>query len=113
MNAYNYIVEKQIQWALNHGIELDGSKGEKGRRTYTRELNQNLFRSLSPLATEQFEKGDGNEINGEDGNPSKMQAVHSSSALGVNIFQYWQDKKQASVIAAACGFCQSGNDISE
>jgi hypothetical protein len=43
MNAYNYIVEKQIQWALNHGIELIGSKYERGRRTYTRELNQNLF----------------------------------------------------------------------
>jgi hypothetical protein len=42
-----------------------------------------------------------------------MQALHSSSALGVNIFQYWQDIDQVSVIAAACGFCQSGNNISK
>jgi hypothetical protein len=40
-----------------------------------------------------------------------MQAVHSSSALGVNVFQYWQDIGQVSVIAAACGFCQSGSDV--
>lgn len=113
MNTYNYIVEKQIQWALNQGIELIGSKGERGRHAYTRELNQNLFRPLSSLAREQFEKGDGNEIYGRLGNPAKMQALHSSSALGVNIFQYWQDIDQVSVIAAACGFCQSGNDIAE
>jgi hypothetical protein len=112
MNAYDYIVEKQVQWALNRGIKLDGSKGERGRRTYTKELNQNLFHPLSSLAREQFEKGDGNEINGEADNPPKMHALHSSSALGVNIFQYWQDKNQVSVIAAACGFCQSGNDVS-
>lgn len=113
MNAYNYIVEKQIQWALNRGIKLVGSKGERGRRTRTQELNKNLFRPLSPLAREQFEKGDGNEVNGESGNPSKMQALHSSSALGVNIFQYWQDIDQVSVIAAACGFCRSGNNVSD
>jgi hypothetical protein len=113
MNAYNYIIEKQIQWALNRGIELVGSEGERGRRAFTRELNQNLFRPLSPLVQEQIGKGDGNELKGEADNLPKMRAVHSSSALGVNVFQYWQDIGQVSVIAAACGFCQRGNDISE
>ncbi len=42
-----------------------------------------------------------------------MQALHSSAALSVNIFQYWQNVNQLSVIAAACGFCQKGNMISE
>ena len=42
-----------------------------------------------------------------------MQAVHSSSALGVNIFQYWQKIDQIPKIAAACGFCRRGNRISE
>jgi len=113
MNAYNYIVEKQIQWALNRGIELDSRKDEKGRRAYTRELNPNLFRPLSSLVREQIEKGDGNELKGEADKLPKMHALHSSSALGVNVFQYWQDIDQASVIAAACGFCQSGNNVSE
>jgi hypothetical protein len=42
-----------------------------------------------------------------------MQAVHSSSAFGVNVFQYWQSIKQASVIASTCGFCKKGNAVSE
>jgi hypothetical protein len=42
-----------------------------------------------------------------------MHALHSSSALAVNIFQYWQKIKQVPLIAAACGFCRKGNKISE
>ena len=42
-----------------------------------------------------------------------MQAVHSSSALGVNVFQYWQNIGQVSAIASVCGFCRKGNIVSE
>ena len=41
-----------------------------------------------------------------------MQAVHSSSALGVDIFQYWQKLNQVPVIAAACGLCLKSNNVS-
>jgi hypothetical protein len=110
MKAYDYITSKQTQWALNRDIPLTGSKGDKGRPAYTLELNQNLFEPLSLDIRKSFEKGDGNEING---NPAKMQAVHSSSALGVNVFQYWQNIQQVSVVASACGFCRKGNSVSE
>lgn len=110
MNAYEYIIGKQIQWALNRDIPLVGSKGDKGRLAYTRELNQNLFEPLSLDTFERFEKGDGKEV---IGNPSKMQAVHSSSALGVNVFQYWQNIQKVVSIASACGFCRKENAISE
>lgn len=110
MKAYEYIVSKQIQWALNHGIPLIGSKGIKGRPAYTTNLDQNLFKPLDLDVRKSFEQGDGNEICGD---PAKMQAVHSSSALGVNVFQYWQRIKQVSVIASACGFCRKGNTVSE
>ncbi len=110
MKAYEYITSKQTQWALNRGIPLIGSKGDKGRPAYTSELNQNLFESLSLDTRKSFEQGDGGEISG---NPAKMQAVHSSSALGVNVFQYWQEIGQVSVIASACGFCRKGNTVSE
>ena len=110
MKAYEYITSKQTQWALNRGIPLVGSKGDKGRPTYTSELNQNLFEPLSLDTRKCFEQGDGGEISG---NPAKMQAVHSSSALGVNVFQYWQVMKRVSVIASACGFCRKGNAVSE
>lgn len=110
MKAYDYIKGKQTQWALNRGIPLIGSKGDKGRPAYTLELNQNLFEPLSLDTCKSFEQGDGGEISG---NPAKMQAVHSSSALGVNVFQYWQNIGQVSAIASACGFCRKGNSVSE
>jgi len=110
MKAYEYITAKQTQWALNRGVPLIGSKGDKGRPAYTPELNQNLFEPLSLDIRKSFEQGDGGELNG---NPAKMQAVHSSSALGINVFQYWQNIQQVSVIASACDFCRKGNAVSE
>jgi hypothetical protein len=113
MRAYEYILAKQVQWALNHGIPLIGSKGHRGRPAYTQRLDQNLFQSLEPEVLENFRKGDGKEVLGSPDNPAKMQAVHSSSALGVNVFQYWQKINQVPVIAAACRLCAKGNKISE
>lgn len=113
MKAYEYILAKQEQWAKNHGIKLIGSKGFHGRPLYTSELDQNLFESLETAVSEYFMKGDGNEIFGSPDSPAKMQAVHSSSALCVNIFQYWQKIKQVPIIAATCGFCKKGNNVSK
>jgi hypothetical protein len=110
MNAYEFIINKQIQWAHNHQIQLIGSKGIRGRAAYTTTLNQNLFRPLDPDVLKSFQEGDGNETQGNLNSPAKMQAVHSSSSLAVNIFQYW--KKDVSLIAAMCGFCDKGNNIS-
>jgi hypothetical protein len=110
MNAYEYILSKQIQWAQNNNIQLTGSKGIRGRRAYTRKLAKNLFEPLLPEVRYVFKKGDGGELKGS---PSKMQAVHSSSALGVNIFQYWLKINQIPNIAAACGFCNKNNKVSK
>jgi len=108
MKAREYILSKQIRWAMNRGITLIGSKGQRGRPAYTPTLNQNLFEPLDPKVRKCFEDGDGAGIKG---NPAKMQAVHSSSALAVNIFQYWIG--QPHVIAAVCGFCRKGNGVSK
>jgi len=113
LRAHDYILARQTSWAENRGISLMGSKGARGKRTYTPELNLNLFEPLLPEVKESFLKGDGNEILGSPNSPAKMQAVHSSSVLGVNVFHYWQSIGQISEIAAACGFCNPGNDVSE
>ena len=113
MKAHEYILSKQVMWALNRGIDLIGSKGQRGRPAYTRTLEQNLFQPLELEVRKSFEHGDGNEIKGSPDSPAKMQAVHSSSAMGVNIFQYWQKIDQVPLIAAACGFCRKGNTISQ
>lgn len=106
MKAYDFIIEKQVQWALNKGINLIGSKGERGKPIYTEKLEQNLFEPLRLEVVEFFNKGKGGELDGE---PCKMQAVHSSSALAVNIFQYWMDNP--SEIAVACELCEVNSKI--
>jgi hypothetical protein len=113
MKPREYIVSRQIQWAYNKGIQLIGSKGLRGRPAYTASLNQNLFEPLEPSVRKSFLQGDGNEMNGTPQSPAKMQAVHSSSALGINIFQYWQKIGQVPIIAAACGLCNKGNNSSQ
>lgn len=114
MKAHEHIISKQTQWALNRGIPLIGSEGRRGRLAYTPELNQNLFESLDSDVCESFAKADGHEISGSPCRPAKMQAVHSSSALSVNVFQYWQKRiNQVSVIATACGFCRNGENVSQ
>ena len=109
MKAYEIILSKQIQWASNRGIELIGSKGDRGRPAYTSTVDQNIFEPLEERTIDQFNKGNGNEIQGTLESPAKMQALHSSSALAVNIFQYWQKRGLHNEIAAACGFCNKGS----
>ena len=113
MNGYEYIISKQVNWALNQEITLVKFKGDKGRATYTQNLKENLFEPLLDEVYTNINNGGGGELKENEFDLSKMQAVHSSSALGVNIFQYWQSINKASEIAAACGFCREGNKISE
>lgn len=110
MNAFEYILLKQLQWAYNNKIILIGSRGVRGRPVYTKKLEENLFEPLESAVMENFKNGDGGEL---VGNPPKMSALHSSSALGINIFQYWVKIKQISKIAAACGFCSKNADRSQ
>jgi len=109
MKAYEYILSKQTQWALNNKVKLIGSKGVRGRHAYTKRLRENLFEPLHPSVRKCFKDGDGGKLIGY---PSKMQAIHSSSALGVNIFQYWLKENQVPKIAAACGLCNKNNKSS-
>lgn len=113
MNGYEYIISKQIQWAMNHEITLIGSKGKRGRKAYTTTLDQNLFEPLNDETRNSFLNGDGKEILGSPESPAKMQALHSSSALGVNIFQYWQKRGLVNAIATACGFCSKDSSYSD
>ena len=36
MKGYQYILAKQTEWAKNRGLDLIGSKIERGRPTYTK-----------------------------------------------------------------------------
>jgi hypothetical protein len=111
VNGYQYILSKQTQWAKNRGIALIGSKGSRGREAYTTKLDNNLFQPLLPDVLHSFSTGDGGELGSSD-SPGKMQAIHSSSALVVNVFQYWKSISAVPKIAVACGLCRQDNGIS-
>jgi hypothetical protein len=57
MKAYDYIIEKQTQWAWNRGIPLISGKVSRGRLAYTCELNLNLFEPLDLDVRQSFKEG--------------------------------------------------------
>lgn len=89
MSAYESILARQIAWAQRLGLPLvDSRGGQHGRPAYLPTISDNLFQPLTPETLECFRKGDGNEIGDYPHKPAKMRAVHSTSALAVNVFQY-------------------------
>jgi len=54
-------------------------------------LDDNLFEPLSACGRADFEAGDGAEL-GQSGKRGKLQALHSSSALACNVFDYWRGR---------------------
>ena len=112
MLSKEHIILKQLHWAKRNNIDLVGSKITRGRKTYTKTLNENLFEPLSKQTKKDIENGDGGELRGNDTSSPKMHALHSSSAIGVNFLQYW-NKKSVSDLAYALGLCQKGNSCPE
>lgn len=108
MNGFEYIFTKQKSWADRNNIKLVGSKITEGRHAYTEDLNKNLFEPLSPETLTEIKAGDGGELNGSSTKAAKMHAIHSSSAIGVNVLQYWKDKNIPDLVYAL-GLCQKDN----
>lgn len=108
MNGFEYILTKQTSWADRNNVRLVGSEITKGRLAYTESLDKNLFEPLSPETRTEIEKGDGGELKGDSTHSAKMCAVHSSSAIGVNVLQYWKNKNIPD-LAYALGLCRKDN----
>jgi hypothetical protein len=64
---------------------------------------------LTERMRKELEEGDGKELGSEE-RPGKVCALHSSSALGLNVFGYWQDRDRAP-LATALGLSQSISDV--
>ncbi|MEY3444777.1 MAG: hypothetical protein RLZZ519_3058, partial [Bacteroidota bacterium] len=108
MNAYEDILAKQIAWARRNHIALQGSAIDRGREAYTKDLRDNLFQDLHPATKAEIDNGDGGELTGNAKKAAKMSAVHSSSAIGVNVFDYWKDKTIPE-LAYLLGLCSKDN----
>ena len=98
MKTIDYIKNRQKIWAGLNNVILTGSKNERGEKMYTSFLNNNLFQPLSQETEKEIKNGDGNEF-GDNLYPGKIQALHSSSALAVNIFDYWRNIKDKTTLA--------------
>ena len=76
-----------MAWAKSQGLSFD----DKG---YVDHVDANLWQPLSAHARAAYEKGAGSELQGH------MKALHASSALVVNFFDYWTDKPKAPLLSA-------------
>ncbi len=82
LRSRNAIKQGQTNWADSLGLAPDATG-------YLAAVKQNLFRPLSASAQAAFEQGSGAELLDTPCRPAKMKALHSSSALAVNVFDYW------------------------
>ncbi len=75
-HSYEEIRQAQKAWARSKDIAFDS-------RGYVESVEDNLWKPLTPRARRAFEAGAGKELSG------RMRALHSSSALTANLFDYW------------------------
>jgi len=104
MTGLEFIKSKQQIWANRKDFQLvGGTIPDKGEKNYLQNFSDNLFEQLSEKSLDCFNSGDGNETKDGKTRLAKMKALHSSSAIVVNVFQYWQ--KDVYPIAYACNLC--------
>lgn len=107
MNGLNFIQSKQQNWASRKGFKLiGGTIPDRGEKNYLPNLADNLFEPLSEASLGGYNSGDGHETKDNKAQLAKMKALHSSSAIVVNLFQYWQNKAVCPIVYA-CKLCST------
>lgn len=103
--TFRMILEQQKAWADKMGIGYEKSS-DTDKEAYTYALADNLYlRNLSSRTLDEYNAGRGKELD------SKMRALYSSSALVVNVFEYWRQANRISEVARACGAPAGINDM--
>ena len=82
MSSLTDLKAHQKTWAADNGLALD----EYG---YLSAIEKNLFQALNKRTRQSLIDGSGGEIVDSPDGPAKMKAPHSSSALAVNVFDFW------------------------
>ena len=93
MKSKQQLLNRQRSWAESVGLDVDG-------RCYLASVDANLLQPLSMRSKQSFENGSGSELQDTPSRPAKMKALHSSSALGVNVFDYWVDRDTSALLSA-------------
>src|SRR5947209_926083 len=101
---YQALTGQQRLWAVQRGLALDSKWHD-----YVTRCEDNLFQPLSPETNKEYEEGAGVELKPQaDGKPPKLFALHSSTALVCNLFDYWRHR-DVPVIASPCGAASDCN----
>ena len=87
MSSRSAVLKSQQRWARATGRNADS-------RGYLETVDANLWRPLCDQSRRSFENGSGSELR------TKMRALHSSSALAVNFFEYWTTADCTSLVHA-------------
>ncbi len=92
MKSKTAVEKRQEKWANNERLKRDDYYSK-----YTKEIEDNLYKNrLSKEAEFEFKQADGSELT--DGKyPAKIKALHSSSALAYNVFEYWRKREKTSL----------------
>lgn len=85
MSSKDDLKIQQLHWAESSGREPDS-------RGYLQIVEDNLWKPLSTATRLAFENGSGSELEDGPTRPAKMKALHSSSALAVNVFDFWSER---------------------
>ncbi len=107
MNAQQEIKNAQKKWAERHGKLFHQSHRYP---YYLDSVDANLREPLSSHAQKGLDKGRGSELRDRGRTPAKMKALHSSSVLVANVFDYWTDVGDKRHLLEALGI-PSGNAI--
>lgn len=93
--AFGSAAAKRAQrlWAARTGHDVD-------ERGYVAHYQANLLAPISPAAQKAFGRGAGAELVDSGGKAAKMRALHSSSALVVNVFDHWHDRDRRPLLDA-------------
>ncbi len=78
------VIEQQTRWAR--------SKGFEPRNAYLASIADNLRQEMSSGALTDFERGSGRELRDRGIKPPRIQALRSSCALSLNVFDYWRSR---------------------
>jgi len=83
------------RWAEAQDIPVDADR-------YVLDPSANFLLELSPETLADLSKGGGSEL-GLEGSRGKIQALHSSSALACNVFEYWRQREDRTALEQALG----------
>lgn len=87
VSSRSAVLERQRRWARITGRKADS-------RGYLATVEANLWQPMCEQSRAAFAKGSGSELK------RKMRALHSSSALAVNFFEFWTKPDRAPLGAA-------------